>query len=269
MTPGQGFSVAAIGDGTKLSVGRGRVFIDRLNTSLALVGAKFSGTVDALGLTPSSSFAEKRTMVDATNALLARVETERTLELSLTPAEWKKDMLALALLANTPAEYTQVATPVVGEVLTTSSIKDSWYWPPSGKRKLTAYAVKVSAVTKTEGTDYELDAETGAVYIKSSGSIADASTVTIDYTPTAITAGSGLTQINIGTAGTILAQVRFVAEPMTGPIHEILLYKVQFSAQDIISFLGQEFGTFNLTGTPLVSATPVYPNSTYGVVFQR
>jgi len=265
---GEGFKVVAIGDGTKVSVGRGRLFIDRLSAAGARQGAFFLGTVDELGLTPSSEILKKRTMVDPTNAVLASVETSRDLELSATLAEWRKEPLAMALQGDV-AEYTQTNTPVVGEVLTTSSKKDRWYWPPTGKRKLTAYAVKVSAVTKTEGTDYEIDAETGGVYIKASGSIADASTVTIDYTPTTITAGSGLTQLNIGVAGTMLGELRYVADPLTGPIHEMLLYKVQFAAQDIISLLGQEFGTFQLKGSLLVSSAPIYAGTTYGVMFQR
>jgi len=266
---GTGFTVAAIGDGTKLSVGRGRLFIDRLSTAGAKTGATFCGTVDALGITPSADFAEKRTMVDATNALLSRIETSRTLELNITAAEWKKELLAMALLGNV-AEYTQTATPVVDETITTSSLKDRWYWPLSGKRKLTSYTLKVSPSTaKTEGTDYEIDAETGGVYIKPTGSIADASTLLLSYTPTLISAGSGLTQVNVGAAGTILAEVRFVADPLTGNIHEVLLYRVQFSSQEVIAFLGQEYGTFGLKGTPLVSATPTYTGTTYGVVFQR
>lgn len=266
--PGTGFSIAAIADGTKVSVGRGRLFIDRLSNAGVKQGAPFAGTVDELGITPSSEFIEKRTMVDATNALISRVETSRTLELNATLAEWKKEQLAIALLGDV-AEYTQAATPVVDEVWTTSCIKDRWYFPPTGKRKLTSYTVKAATVAKTEGTDYEIDAETGGVYIKIGGTITAGQQITVSYTPTLISAGSGLTQLNIGTAGTILAEVRFIAEPLTGPIHELLLYRVHFAPQDIINLLAQEYGTFNLKGVPLVSASPIYPGTTFGAMFQR
>lgn len=266
--PGTGFTIAAIGDGTRLSVGRGRLLIDRLSTAGVKQGATFAGTVDELGITPSAEFIEKRTMVDPTNALLSRVETSRTLEFSATLAEWKKELLAIAMFGDV-AEYTQAATPVVDEVWATSVVKDRWYFPPTGKRKLTAYTVKSAAVSRTEGTDYELDAETGAVYVKTGGAIAAGTQLTVSYTPTLISAGSGLTQINLATAGTILGEVRFVAEPLTGPIHELLLYRVHFSAQDIVNLLSQEYGTFNLRGVPLVSASPTYAGTTYGAIFQR
>ncbi len=266
--PGTGFAVAAVGDGTKLSVGRGRLFIDRLSTAGVKQGAVFAGTVDALTLTPSAEFIEKRTMVDPTNALLSRAETSRSLELNLTAAEWKKEMLAMALLGDV-AEYTQAATPVVDETWTTSTKKDRWFFPPTGKRKLTSYTVKAATVSKTEGTDYELDSETGGVYIKPAGSIADGVLLTVSYTPTLISAGSGLTQINIGTAGTILAEVRFVADPLTGSVHEVILYRVHFSAQDAMALLGQEYGTYSLKGVPLVSTTPIYAGTTYGAMLQR
>jgi hypothetical protein len=207
-------------------------------------------------------------MVDATNALLARVETERTLELNITAAEWKKELIAIALFGDV-TEYTQAATPVVDEPWTTTTKKGSWYFPPTGKRKLTAYTVKIVAATKTEGTDYEIDSETGGVYITPSGSIADASTLLVSYTPTLLSAGSGITQVNIATAGTILAEVRFVAEPLTGNIHEFVLYRVHFAAQDVMALLGQDFGTYSLKGVPLVSAAPIYAGTTYGAMFQR
>ena len=266
---GDGIAVKAIADGTKLTVGRGRLFIDVLNTAGATQGALFAGTVDELSITPSSDFIEKRSMIDPTNSLLSRVETTRTMELNITAAEWKKEVLGLGLDA-TVAEYTQAATPVVDETWTISSKKDRWYFPPNGQRKIGSVTVKVSPSTvKTEGTDYVYDIETGGIYIIPAGSIADGSTLLMSYTPTLLSAGSGITQLNIGAAGTQLAEVRFVADPLVGAIHELLLYKVHFAASDLVSFLGQEYGTVSLKGLLLEPVTKKYAGSKYGVTFQR
>lgn len=261
-----GFPTFAVGDGTKTFVGRGKLFIDRLvPVTFAKQGAFFAGTCDGYGITPSSELATKRDMTDPSNRLIARVETSRDFEISIDASELRKDMLALHLLGDV-GEYTQTATPIVGEALGNSK-KDRVFW--TAKRKVTAYTVKAAAASKVEGTDYEIDVETGAIYIKPTGSIADASALTIDYTPTAITAGSGLTAITPGTAGMIHAELRFVGDPLNGQIHEALWWRVQMTAAGILALISTDFQNYQLKGTPLALATPPIAGYPYGVVYQR
>jgi hypothetical protein len=234
----------AVADGTQLQLGRGALFLARLNpTTLANEGFLDVGNCTLLEVSTSVEQTEKRSSVDDTNELLARVETSRTMEVNITLGEYRKDNLALALVGDT-GNYTQGATPVVGETLTADSKQGRTYF--AANRKLTSVAVKVSAATKVEGTDYEIDTETGAVKIIVGGSIADASTVTIDYTPTAITT---LDTVSLGTAGTIYCALNFVGKPLNGKVQELYLPKVQISPDGALGFITEDFADYNLKGT--------------------
>lgn len=252
-------------DGTKVILGRGAVYFDRWTAGGVAQGERFLGNCSAFEVSGSEELKEKVGVVDSSNPLLARVSVKRTLELAITLNEFDKDNIALALLG-TATEYTQAATPVTGETLTTSSVKGNWY--KAAKRKLTAVAVKVSAVTKTVDVDYTLDAETGRIRILASGTIADGSTVLIDYTPTAIVAGSGIAQANPLNAGTVQGFVRFVGDPMTGPVIECELWKVVMSMDGNLSLIGDEFAEFRVKGTVLTDAGN-HPNEPFGRIFKR
>lgn len=258
------FDKIAIADGTQLLLGRGAIFFDRFSTAGAKQGFNFVGNATALELAPSVDTREKRGVVDNTNPLLARVEVSRTLEVNLTLSEYKKEQVAMALLGDVATGYTQSNTPVVGETLTTSSVGGRTYF--TAKRKIGTVAVKVSAVTKANGTDYEYDSETGAVKILSTGTIADGSTVTIDYTPATIS-GAGTTTITPGTAGTILGELRFVGKPMNGLIHEVHLFRVQISPAGVLALISDDFVDFQLKGTVLSDATN-NPTQPFGRAYQ-
>jgi hypothetical protein len=90
------------------------------------------------------------------------------------------ELLKLMFLGTQAADVTQASGNITAESLTTNSKGGRTYF--AAARGLSAYAVKVTAVTKTEGVDYTIDAGSGAITILASGTIADASTVTIDYT---------------------------------------------------------------------------------------
>lgn len=263
-----GFAEFAAGDGTQAHVGRGKIFVDRLNpTTFARQGSFFAGSCDGYEVEPSSETATKKDMTDATNAIMARIETSREFKLKIDAAEFRRDPLAVFLLGQVN-NYTQSSGPIVGETLTTSSVQGLVYWIAPGNRRITAYAVKVGASTKVEGTDYEIDPETGAVYIKPGGSIVDASTVTIDYTKTAIVAGS-IYEIIPGTAGLITCEVRFVGVPVNGKIHEATWWRVQMTPSGVLALISEEFQNWSLEGTILKVATPPISGKPYGVVYQR
>lgn len=233
-----GMAQIAIADGTKIEVGRGSVFFDRFNSSGAKQGSNFLGNVSKLEIAASVELSDKRTSVDATNAILATIEKARTLTANLEFSEYSKENVALALFGLV-SEYTQTNTPIVGETLTSSTTKGRTYF--TAKRKVTAYTVKASAVTKTEGTDYEIDTETGAVFIKPSGTIADASTLTIDYTPTTISSGTGLRKVQIGAAPSILGELRFVGNPLNGEIHELILWRCLCTPTGALQYIAEDF----------------------------
>src|SRR5882672_7161732 len=198
---GLGFKTFAVGVGTNLVLGRGKVFLDRLSAAGALQGYKFGGNCTDFKARVNSEVREMRSSVDPANAILARVEVQKTAEISLTATEYIKDLLAIMQLGDL-ATYNQTNTPIVGESIHTSVKTGYVYF--TAKRKVGTYTVKSKTVSRTEDVDYAIDTETGAIYIIPGGAIVDGHALTIDYTPATITA---LTQVNIATAGAIYARL--------------------------------------------------------------
>jgi hypothetical protein len=86
----------------------------------------------------------------------------------------------LSVLGTQGGDTTQTSGNVTGESLTTNSKKGRTFF--TAAEGLSAVVVKVSAVTKALDVDYALDAGSGAITILEGGTIADGSTVTVDYT---------------------------------------------------------------------------------------
>jgi len=246
------FDQIAVADGTNLLLGRGALFLDRKSAAGAAQGFNFVGNATKLEIAPTVETREKRGFVDNTNPLLARVPVATTLEVNIALSEYRKEQLALALLGDV-GEYTQTATPIVGETLNSSSVTGRTYF--TAKRKLTAVTVKDDGVAAALNTDYQLDTETGAVKVLTTGTIVDGSVLTIDYTPTVMTAGvSGYSKITGGSAGTITCEGRFVGKPMQGKVHEVHLWKMQINAEGVLALLSDDFIDFELKATLLDDA---------------
>lgn len=257
-------SAFAIASGADIQLGRGAIFFDKFSAAGAKQGSLFLGSCTRFEVTGSTETREKRGMVDTSNPLLSRVEVARTLEFGITMSEYKKDNLGLFLMG-TVGDFIQAATPVVGESLTTSSVSGRTYF--TAKRQISAYAVKVAAATKIEGTDYEIDPISGAVYIKPGGGIADASSVTIDYTPQAFTAGQ-LPQIALGNYAAVNGELRFVGNPMSGKIHEVVLWKCQMSPDGAIGLISEDFIDYPVKGT-IVSDIANHATTPFGYWITR
>lgn len=90
------------------------------------------------------------------------------------------ELLKLMFLGTAGADVTQTSGNVAAESLTTNSKKGRTYFALA--RGLSLVVVKVAAVAKAEGVDYTVDAGSGAITILDGGTIADGSTVTVDYT---------------------------------------------------------------------------------------
>jgi hypothetical protein len=104
---------------------------------------------------------------------------------SFTHDEFTNDLEAFLLLGTQGGDAVQSGGNVTAEQLTTSSLKGRTYF--TAAQGLSAVVVKVGGTTYTLGTDYSLDPGMGAITILPGSAIADASTVTADYTKAAIT----------------------------------------------------------------------------------
>lgn len=252
------FDQIAIANGQNVKVGRGAVFFDRQTTPGTSRGYVDMGSCDAVEIGGQVDTVEKRGMVDDTNPIISTVERSRTFDINITFAEWLKQNLELMLLS-TAGEYTQPATPVVGENLSASTIKGRSYF--TAKKNLTAVTVKDDGVAAALNTDYQLDTTNGVVKVLSTGSIADASVLTIDYTPVAITAGSGFPDIAIGTAGSIIGAFRFVGKPLAGKVDELWIPKVQVFPAGVLALISEDYQSAQLRMRILSDAAnnPSYP----------
>jgi hypothetical protein len=94
------------------------------------------------------------------------------------------DLERLRQLAAAGVAANQAGGATVGEELTDDSVKGRSYFVT--KQGLSAVTVKDDGAAADEGTDYAIDLGTGVVTILPDSTIADGSTVTIDYTAAAI-----------------------------------------------------------------------------------
>src|SRR3972149_2836688 len=173
--------------GGNLSLAHGEVYFDRYTALGAKTGERVVGNVSKLAISAPVGTTLPRNPPPAAGALLARAVIRATSDLTLTLTESEANNLALMLLG-TADEYTQGSTPVVDELLNGGVAvpsADAWY--PVASRKITAITVKVLAVTKALGTDYQVDADTGRIYIIKGGTIVPGTDIVkVSYTPTAI-----------------------------------------------------------------------------------
>lgn len=96
------------------------------------------------------------------------------------------DLERLRQLAGAGTDVAQASGTTTAEALVTSaSVKGRTYF--AAKQGLSAVTVKVGGTAKTLDTDYSIDLGSGAVTILPDSTIANGSTVTIDYTAAAIT----------------------------------------------------------------------------------
>ncbi len=117
---------------------------------------------------------------------------KRGMAFEVTADETTKKSLQFALLADTPALQTQAAGSVVDEAFTAKLDR----WVRLANRKVSAVVVTNSAATVTYvlGTDYEVDAELGAIRCFSSGAITADQALLVDYTKAVMTS---LTTMNM------------------------------------------------------------------------
>jgi hypothetical protein len=232
--------------GSNLYLGRGKLYVDRWTAGAASgPGAfRFLGSCDEFEITPS---VEKKDRFDATRNTarkLATVNVTQTHMMKITAGEFDPENVALALLGTTAA-YTQAATPITGESLTTSAVLGRIY--RLAKRLPTAITVKKGATPLVLGTDYDVEDSTMGLIrlLPTSSTIIAGDTLTVDYTPTAIS-GAGLTRISSGLVSSIDASLVFVGDPANGPAFDAELWHVRFSPAGALAWINNDFANIPL-----------------------
>lgn len=248
-----------------LYIGAGKLFFDRFDAATgAATGLRLLGNCSALTVTPAEDeVRELYSSMEAARPLAARDIIRRKVTFKATLNEFSPENVALVLMGN-QVEYTQTATPIVGEILSTAPVADRFY--KTAKRAITAVVIKRGAATLVLGTDYKIhDAEMGLIYlISGTGS----GNLTADYTPTLISAGSGRPQIRGALATRIEGRLLYLPDSTRGPKQEIEVWKVAISPEGDLSLIADEYGEFVLAGEVLTDAAN-HPAEPYYVVTER
>lgn len=99
--------------------------------------------------------------------------------------ETARTALRMALMADAPATQSQTSTSITDEAITGRHDK----WVRTAARKISSVVLTNAAgsTTYTLGTDYEVDAELGAIRTLSTGTTTDAQSLLVDYARAAMT----------------------------------------------------------------------------------
>lgn len=240
-------------NGANQQVGRGRLYVDRFDSSGNRTGYRFAGTAEEFKITQSVETVQAKNYAVAGAPIVARATLSNEADISFKLKEFVKENLALHELG-TESSYTQAATAVTGETLTSSAVLDRHY--KTAKRKIGTVVVKQGATTLVAGTDYDIiDAVAGLIYLRpGSVTITPGSAITVDYIPTAITA-PGLDKVIGGTSPAITCGLLFIGDPNTGPSWDFEIWKANITPDGDLALISDQFGEMNFKGVILDDST--------------
>jgi alpha-glucosidase (family GH31 glycosyl hydrolase) len=221
-----------------LLLGRGALYFDRFASgTMNRQGEVHLGNVTKLEITTTDEAKEKYSSMVSTSALLKSVNVKRTVEVKLTADEFSLANMALALMGS-EGTLTQAASTAADETVTTSAKHGRWY--PLAKRNVSSVVI----TGKVEDTDYQVDAETGRIYIIPGGAITEGSTVTV----ASYSYGTIDYKTIVGAnANVIEGYLRFIGDPATGPEFELEVWRVQAQPDGAFGLITEDYGNFSLT----------------------
>lgn len=240
MSTGQAAPVAS-----NLLLGKGKIYFNRIVGGVG-VGLRFMGNCSSLEISTEDETRSKYSSADAAAGLLKKALIRRTPKLSLTLDEFTRENVALALMGD-ETSYSQAATPIVAEILSTAPVAGMHY--RAAKRAMTSVVVKRGATTLVLDTDYRIiSAEAGLIYLISG---AGSGNLTIDYTPTAITAQD---MVDAAESSVIEGELQFIGDPSAGPKWDVLVWKASISPDGGFGLISDDFAEFKITAEVLQDA---------------
>jgi len=250
-------------DSTKIYLGRGRLYLDRLTSPGARTGGRFVGNCTTFQVTPNVEKVEMFSSTEKAAPRLASDVIRQTFELEARLHEFSKENLALGLLGDTATLSQSAGGPIVNETIV---VKKDHYFQLGATEATKRRAVTGVVVTGVAGvpvyvlnTDYKVDAVRGEIYIISGGAIAEGASIEVDYSFSAISTGD---VVRAGTFGSIDAFVRFIGDPKRGPAVEVEIWKCSFSPDAALGLISDEYGGITLKGEVLADPVnhPAEPN---------
>lgn len=181
---------------------------------------------------------------DTYGQVIESVPLPKPADFSVTFAEVNKESLAMALFG-TNATLAQGSGTITDEVIT--AIKGKWIQLSKGNIGEAGFVVTNSGATVTYvlGTDYEVNYRLGMVHILTGGSIADATSIKVDFTYNAI---SGTT-VSGGTQSQVRAQFKLDGINFADQLPVIVdVWEAVLTPDSAFDFLQDNFAEIALKG---------------------
>lgn len=249
-----------VADGGELFLGKGMVWIDRLDSSGVSTGYRAAGACEGFTLSLGNiDIKEKYDPTQAASPLLASVPIRQQPQVKITALQLSPENLALYTMGNATT-VSVAATPIVDELIQLRGLNRGYFVSRANipMDPATPAVVKVGSTTKTVNTDYTIDYVHGMVLIPSGSTILGTDVIKVSYTPLALTKN----KVRGAMVGQILAKVAFVSDPTAGKKWDFEGWKISLQPEGELAFIGEDFVSFSLNGKILADATnhPTEPN---------
>ena len=246
-----------------LLLGRGEVYFDRFDANGLATGERFLGNCTTFEVSNNDDVREKYSSAEASSPLVKRINTRRTMELSIALNEFNKENVALAFMGAEATLSQSSGSFTSGSPDNITARLDRWV--PLQKRSVSSVVVKNSAQTVTYvlNTDYKVDAVAGRLYFVAGGAITDAQALKVEYSYAVVS----LPKVQAGVSSFIEGKVRFVGKPATGPTWEVEVWKVSVSPEGALSLIGDDFAEFTLKAAVLAD-TSGHPTEPYFAAYK-
>jgi len=234
-------------------LGSGEVYIDLLDANGNKTGEIDFG--DASLFTIEAPSLEKKELIGHRRGTYAEITksviTKKDQSVKIVGHDINKNNMALQMLGTSSA-YAQSAANNTGTPEDVTAHEDKW----SGMtyRKLDPASPPIvqdvtDTATYVEGTDYEIDYDSGRILILSSGGISDGEVLHIESTWLAIVSGW---KVEGGANNMIEAFLRLVGYDQANERNfEIIVYKAQLEPSGELNPLSEEYVQVELTGKVL------------------
>lgn len=235
-------------DASRHSLPRGRVFFARKSTAGVLGPMVHLGNCSKLDFsTIGDDITEVVDFTSNTATPLTRISKKRVPEFPLSLYECNPDNLALVFMAADPSEFTQTSTPITGEALD-GGVKVGAIYKTKKFGPISSVAVKKGVTVLTAGTNYIVrDANVGLIEILSlPGGVSAGDAITVDYTPTAYSAGSGFKQVLGGGVSRIEGSLMYSGASNVGPRHLLQIYNCAITSDGNFPFVAADVAEFGL-----------------------
>jgi len=244
-------------------LGKGKVYLDRLDANSAR-----TGEID-LGNTPAFTLSPTIESLDHFESMSGIKEKDKSVDISVgftgkfTLDEYARENIKLALLNDGVEEtLTQVTGHQTNEPMTARLGK----WVKLVNRNIHAVNVtdQTGTITYVLTTDYVVDADVGRIRAVIGGAINEAQILHVDYNYDA-TEYPMVTALN---DSTIEAFIRFVGDPAVGPTYEIEIWKVKIKPSGELPWITDEWGQMEFEFEVLKDASG-HPDEPWFVLYDK